>query len=280
LDNSNFDYSLVTRAISGVIFITIMVGALIGGYYTSLVLFSLISYLGTLEFYKLAKAKAAPYFYLGSVFSTSLVLFAGYFIANSQSYWVFSVWMLLGVAFVIKLLSKHSNTSILDISSTISGAFYLAIPLVSLLVLGIYPTFEPANFNWQIPLSIFILTWVNDTGAYLSGKNFGKTKLFERISPNKTWEGSIGGGIFSIVGAISLYYIWGLFSIPVWIGAAILVSIFANLGDLMESAFKRNANVKDSGNIMPGHGGILDRFDAILLTAPVVLAYLLSLTDF
>lgn len=204
---------------------------------------------------------------------------AGYFIGHSQSYWVFSVWMLLGVAFVIKLLSKHSTTSILDISSTISGSFYLAIPLVSLLILGIYPTFEPADFNWQIPLSIFILTWVNDTGAYLSGKNFGKTKLFERISPNKTWEGSIGGAIFSIAGAIALHSIWGIFSIPVWIGAAILVSIFANLGDLMESAFKRNAGVKDSGTIMPGHGGILDRFDAILLTAPVVLAYLLSLTD-
>ena len=250
------------------------------GFYPSLVLFSIIAFLGTLEFYKLAKKSTdSPFTYLGAILSSLLVFLSGYFLTNSVSYWIFSVWMLVGIAFVIRLLSKPSNNSITDISVTISGAFYLAIPLVSLLVLGIFPSFSITNFNWQVPLSIFILTWTNDTGAYLSGRTFGKHKLFERISPNKTWEGSIGGGIFTIIGAITIQYFWGHFSVPVWIGAAILISIFANLGDLMESAFKRNAGVKDSGNIMPGHGGILDRFDAILLTAPVILAYLLSFTD-
>jgi len=155
---------------------------------------------------------------------------------------------------------------------------YLAMPLVSLLLLGVMDSFHISDYNWHIPISIFILTWVNDTGAYLSGKNFGKHKLFERLSPKKTWEGSIGGLIFTIGGVLIIFHFWPSYSQPIWIGAAILISIFSNLGDLMESAFKRNAEVKDSGSIMPGHGGILDRFDAILLTAPVVFAYLLSVS--
>ncbi len=270
---------MLTRAISGAVFVAIMVAALIGGYYTSLILFAVISFLGTLEFYKLARKTTTPFVSFGAILSSSLVILAGFYIGHPNTYWVFSVWMLLGVIFVIRLLSVPSETSIMDISVTVSGAFYLSIPFVSLLILGIFPSFSPSNFNWQIPLSIFILTWVNDTGAYVSGRTFGKHKLFERISPNKTWEGSIGGGLFTIVGSIVIHYFWGIFTIPVWIGAAVLISVFANLGDLMESAFKRNASVKDSGTIMPGHGGILDRFDAILLTAPVVLAYLLSFMD-
>ena len=129
-------------------------------------------------------------------------------------------------------------------------------------------------------MSVFILTWVNDTGAYLSGRTFGKTKLFERISPNKTWEGSIGGVVFTLLGSAVLFHFWPSFTLTIWMGAAVLISIFANLGDLMESAFKRNAGVKDSGNVMPGHGGILDRFDAILLTAPIVLGYFLTVIAF
>ena len=155
----------------------------------------------------------------------------------------------------------------------------MAIPFISLLIIGIYPSFSPINFNWLMPLSIYLLTWTNDTGAYLSGRSFGKHKLFERISPNKTWEGSIGGGIFTIIVALVLQHFFGFYSIPVWIGIAILTSIFANIGDLLESTFKRNAEVKDSGKIMPGHGGILDRFDAILMTAPVVLAYLFLVSN-
>ena len=270
---------MVTRTVSGVIFIALIIGSLVGGYYSSLVLFSIISFLGSLEFFKLSKKFSRPFYYTGAAFSSLLVFLSGLYIANPGTYWVFSIWMIFGVIFVIKLLSKPSKTSLIDISVTISGAFYLSIPLVSLLILGIYPSFHASNFNWQIPLSVFILTWTNDTGAYLAGKNFGKTKLFERISPNKTWEGSIGGAVFSVIGSLVIHQFWGIFSVPVWIGAALLVSIFANLGDLMESAFKRNADVKDSGSIMPGHGGILDRFDAILLTAPVVLAYLLSFMD-
>jgi len=199
---------------------------------------------------------------------------------NHSLYWIIGALVIYMIRFVILLLKSRSKTAIIDISITIAGALYLAIPFVSLLHIGILDTFNPENFIWEVPLTIFILTWVNDTGAYLTGRTFGKHKLFERISPKKTWEGSIGGLLFTILGIVVIYQFWPSFTINIWIGVAVLVSIFSNLGDLMESAFKRNAGQKDSGTIMPGHGGILDRFDAILLTAPVVLAYLLSVAAF
>lgn len=256
-----------------------MIGSLYLGFYASLILFTIIAFIGTLEYFKLSNNLTFAYKLTGALFSSSLVLGAGYFISTPNSYWVFSIWTVFIVAFVFQLLASKSKTAITDISVTIAGALYLAVPFIALLILGIIPSFHPVGFNWLIPLSIFILTWANDTGAYLSGRTFGKHKLFERISPNKTWEGSIGGGVITLVISLVLHRYFGNFSAPVWMGIALLVSLFANVGDLMESAFKRNAKVKDSGKIMPGHGGILDRFDAILMTAPVVLAYLLSIID-
>lgn len=270
---------MITRAISGLVFISIIIGTLIWGFYPSLVLFAVIGFIGTLEFYKLSNKFSSPYKYSGAIFNSLFILSVGYFITTGTAFWVFSVWMLFILIFIFQLLSKKSETSIVDISVTISGALYLAVPLLSLLVLAIISATYTIDFNWKIPLSIFILTWVNDTGAYLSGRSFGKHKLFERISPNKTWEGSIGGLLLSIVAGIVLHTFWNTFELPIWIGISVLVSVFANIGDLMESAFKRNADVKDSGSIMPGHGGVLDRFDAVLLTAPVVLAYLLTFLD-
>ena len=267
---------MLTRTISGFIFILIVIGALMGGFISSILLFAIISFFGTLEFYKLSSKFAKPYRYYGASFSSTIVMVSGVIAYNHSLYWIIGALVIYIVRFVILLLKSRSKTAITDISTTIAGALYLAIPFVSLLHLGILDTFNPESFIWQIPLTIFILTWVNDTGAYLSGRTFGKHKLFERISPKKTWEGSIGGLLFTLLGTVVIFQFWPSYTLPIWIGVGVLVSIFSNLGDLMESAFKRNANQKDSGTIMPGHGGILDRFDAILLTAPVVLAYLLS----
>lgn len=247
---------------------------------SSILLFAIISFFGTLEFYKLSSKFARPYRFYGASFSSTIVMVSGVLAYNHSLYWIIAALVIYMIRFAILLLKSRSKTAIIDISITVSGALYLAVPFVSLLHLGILDTFDPENFVWEIPLTIFILTWVNDTGAYLSGRTFGKHKLFERISPKKTWEGSVGGLIFTILGTIVIYQFWPSFTLPIWIGVAVLVSIFSNLGDLMESAFKRNAGQKDSGTIMPGHGGILDRFDAILLTAPVVLAYLLSVAAF
>jgi len=130
--------------------------------------------------------------------------------------------------------------------------------------------FGKNGYNPQIILSVFILIWTNDTFAYVVGKSIGKHRLIERISPKKTIEGFIGGIVFSVITSIliSKYYIEG--SMFIWTISAVIISIFSTFGDLIESKFKRIAGVKDSGNIMPGHGGILDRLDSIIFVAPFV----------
>ena len=137
-----------------------------------------------------------------------------------------------------------------------------------------------------MPLSIFIFLWTNDTGAYCSGSLFGKHKLFPRVSPGKSWEGSIGGGILVLAVAALIGYIEnstdGLtpvaLSIPAWMGLGLVVVVFGTWGDLVESLFKRTLGIKDSGNILPGHGGMLDRFDSSLMAMPAAVVYLYTLT--
>ena len=131
-----------------------------------------------------------------------------------------------------------------------------------------------AQYNAILPLSIFIFNWVNDTGAYCTGMLFGKHKLFERISPKKSWEGSIGGSVFCIISSFILAHFFPFMSTEVWIGLALTVVIFGTWGDLTESLLKRRLGIKDSGNILPGHGGMLDRFDSAILAIPAAVVYL------
>jgi phosphatidate cytidylyltransferase len=130
------------------------------------------------------------------------------------------------------------------------------------------------TYSYQIILGFFILLWTNDTGAYLSGKYFGKHKLFERISPKKTWEGSIGGGILTLAFAYVLSIYFTNLNITNWLIIGVLIAVFGGLGDLVESMLKRSLGIKDSGKLLPGHGGILDRFDGLLLSVPFVYGYL------
>lgn len=130
------------------------------------------------------------------------------------------------------------------------------------------------EYNYQIVLGFFFLLWANDTGAYLVGRKLGRTKLFERISPKKTWEGSIGGGLMGLgIGYMNALLFPDL-SLINWLVVALIVLIFGSLGDLVESMFKRSLNIKDSGKLLPGHGGLLDRFDGIFIAAPIVYTYL------
>jgi phosphatidate cytidylyltransferase len=130
------------------------------------------------------------------------------------------------------------------------------------------------SFNPKIIIGIFVLLWVNDTFAYLIGKNFGKHKLFEKVSPKKTIEGFVGGFIFTIIASFIISYFFDFLSPFEWFIIALIVGIFGNLGDLIESKFKRIAGVKDSGKIMPGHGGLLDRLDSFIFVVPYTFIYL------
>jgi phosphatidate cytidylyltransferase len=150
-------------------------------------------------------------------------------------------------------------------------------------------------FNTLLPLSVFIFLWMNDTGAYCIGSLIGRHKLFPRISPAKSWEGSIGGAIVVLAVAYGIGWLdsvqvsdldsptvlfRGMLSIPEWLGLGLVVAIFGTWGDLVESLFKRTLGIKDSGNILPGHGGMLDRFDSALMAIPAAVIYLYTLSLF
>ena len=174
--------------------------------------------------------------------------------------------------FIYELYS-HSREPFANVAFMILGLFYIGVPFA----LVNFIAFDGDDFKARIVLGLLVLTWVNDTGAYLTGSMFGKTPLFPRISPNKTWEGSTGG----VVTCLVFGYLLSLFftEIPTaqWLGLAVIVSIFGSLGDLVESMLKRSVKVKDSGNLLPGHGGLLDRFDAFIFVIPFASAYLLYL---
>lgn len=158
------------------------------------------------------------------------------------------------------------------IAGTILGYVYVLLPFYCFYLLG----FIQGAFNGLLPLGFLLILWANDTGAYLIGRSFGRHKLFERISPKKTWEGFAGGLISTILVAIILFnQTDSTLALWHWLVVAVLIAVVGTLGDLVESLLKRSLNVKDSGSILPGHGGLLDRFDGLLLAAPVVYLFLL-----
>ena len=189
--------------------------------------------------------------------------------------------------FISELYTKAPNP-INNWAYTMLSQMYIALPLSMLNVLAFRGTADGVVYTSLLPLSVFIFLWTNDTGAYLSGSLFGKHKLFPRVSPGKSWEGSIGGGILVIVVAalIGMYENSDMhtgnaevsLNIAQWIGMGLVVVFFGTWGDLVESLFKRTIGIKDSGNILPGHGGMLDRFDSSLMAIPAAVIYLYTLT--
>lgn len=153
------------------------------------------------------------------------------------------------------------------------SVFYLVIPLLALSLLYFSEKVMESPRGFLL-FSVFAITWLNDTFAYMTGSIAGKHKLAVHISPNKTWEGSLGGLLFSLAGAYVLFLIFGQISLFQWFGLAVITVVFGSLGDLFESLLKRSAGIKESGKLIPGHGGILDRFDSVLIAAPFVYLYL------
>lgn len=174
--------------------------------------------------------------------------------------------------FIYELYS-HSKEPFANIAYMILGLFYIGVPFA----LVDFIAFDGDEFKARIVLGLLVLTWVNDTGAYVTGSLIGKTPLFPRISPNKTWEGSSGGVVVTLVFGYLLSLVFDEIPLSQWLGLGVIVAIFGGLGDLVESMLKRSVNVKDSGNLLPGHGGLLDRFDAFIFVVPFAAAYILYL---
>lgn len=260
------------RAITGFFFVGIMVGSLLLGKWVFAGFFSLLGLASQYEFYGLtlkeARKKALfPWVLYGLLVSLGFSL---YFLKIIEGQMII---LFLGSGiflFIAELFKKKAVRPFETLALGFLGVLYLVVPFMSFTGLG----FLSGHYRYEVPLGFLLLLWSNDTGAYLAGRSFGKRKLFERISPNKTWEGFIGGLLLAVGVALNLEQYLGSMSKSEWACVALIISIVGTLGDLVESMLKRSLDVKDSGNILPGHGGLLDRFDGLLLSAPVVFIYL------
>ena len=185
--------------------------------------------------------------------------------------------------FISELYTKAPNP-INNWAYTMLSQMYIALPFSMINVVAFHSTGDAHVYDYLLPLSIFIFLWTNDTGAYISGSLLGRHKLFPRVSPGKSWEGSIGGGLLVLAVAALVGYLVNssegghTLSIPAWMGLGLVVVFFGTWGDLVESLFKRTLGIKDSGNILPGHGGMLDRFDSSLMAFPAAVVYLYTVT--
>ncbi len=268
---SNF----ILRTISGILFVISIVGALIIGKITFLIVFSAILVLSMYEFYTLSlKARIKPQFSLGILIG--LALFIGFYLyaaGRIEAIFLLGFIPLIISVFIFELYRNHKRP-FHNIAYTFLGVLYIAIPISLLNFIAFKTTVLNFTYSYEIILCYFIFIWANDTGAYLFGVSIGKHRMFPRISPKKSWEGFFGGLIVTTIIAwtISLYF--HNITFTHWLAIGLLSAITGVFGDLVESMFKRSLEVKDSGKFLPGHGGILDRFDSVFLSAPIVFAYL------
>ncbi|WP_278983636.1 phosphatidate cytidylyltransferase [Segatella bryantii] len=281
--------NLIIRAITGVFYVAIMVCGFLDPQ-AMILLFALITGMTIWEFTGLINAKhgvttnqfistiAGVYFFLAV---------AGWRIGLVNNFIVFVPYLLTIIYLFISELYFKNQDAINDWAYTMLSQMYIALPFAMINIVA-FETNEDGSvhFDTLLPLSIFVFLWINDTGAYCSGSLFGKHKLFPRISPAKSWEGSIGGGIFVLIAAGILGYYTNFgelqhsLNILEWMGLGLIVVFFGTWGDLVESLFKRTLGIKDSGNILPGHGGMLDRFDSSLMAIPAAVVYLYTLQLF
>ncbi len=262
-----------TRAITGFFFVIVMLASFMFGRYPFAVFFLLLMIFCVQEFYGLIKQSGlAPNQQAGLV--NAFLVFAFFALQQfpevNQPHKLIFLLPLTMSSILIQELFKKAAVPFSNIAYTFLGIILICVPFIFFHALA----YLKGDFDFHFPLAFLLMLWANDTGAYLVGMKFGRTKLFERHSPKKTWEGFIGGILISAGAALIIAHYYHELPWNQWVSMAILISCFGTLGDLIESMFKRSINVKDSGGILPGHGGLLDRFDGLFLAAPVVYTYL------
>lgn len=268
--------NIITRAVWGALFVVIIISSFIVGAYAAATVLGFFMCIGVFEFYRFFEKSniVKPKSYSGILGALLLyVLLTLNQTGQIQSPIELVLIPIVFLPFLFVLFSKQKNP-LLDLTVTFFPWIYVMFPFY--LMFSIYNFAVDREPQWIYIIGLFILVWTNDTFAYLSGRTFGKHKLFERISPKKTWEGTVGGFIFTIIaGAVYAYFMDG--DMTFWIISAVVISPTSVLGDLIESKFKRIVDVKDSGTILPGHGGILDRFDAVIYATPFFYLLLIML---
>ena len=263
---------LMTRTASAVVFVAAVLASFLGGYWTSMGLFALFVAIGTDELVKLA-TKAGQGKPLGvlAIFSALSI----YGVTGLVAYDVIpvsgAIWLgVLVVAIFAAQLFRNTKNAFGDAALTAASAVYVGGGFSFLLLVMCLS----GAYDYTLALGLILLIWANDTFAYLTGQFLGRNKMAPSISPNKTWEGFAGGVMFAVLTGWIISQFWGVLTSVDWMMCGGLMGVFGTAGDFLESLFKRQAGVKDSGNLMPGHGGVLDRFDGLLFALPVVYFYI------
>lgn len=279
--------NLITRTITGALFVAAIVVSFLRPE-AMIALFALVTGLTVWEFTGLVNG--IPGISVNRFISTAagvyLFLAVAGFCSGITPSAVFVPYLLTIIYLFISELYLKAPNPIGNWAHTMLAQMYIALPFSCINMLAFRDFVGVPFYNYLLPLAIFVFLWTNDTGAYLSGSLFGRHKLFPRVSPGKSWEGSIGGGILVIAVAAFVGYLENTLqgaspspmSLPAWMGLGLVVVLFGTWGDLVESLLKRTLGIKDSGNILPGHGGMLDRFDSSLMALPAAVVYLYTLS--
>lgn len=280
--------NLIVRALTGIVFVAVLVGGTLFSPITFTVLFAAITGLTVWEFSTNVNryAGASVNRIINTVAAVYLFVAFGGFCADYVPSKAFIPYLISVIYLLISELYLQKPDPLKNWAYAFASQMYVALAFALLNVLAFrYDALTNRTlFEPIYPLSIFLFLWTSDTGAYCCGSLLHKrfpAKLFERISPNKSWVGSIGGGILCLVVAYALWQVApNLLTLAQWMGLGITVCVFGTWGDLVESLFKRQLGIKDSGNILPGHGGMLDRFDSSLLAIPAAVLYLYTIANF
>ena len=275
-------HSLIIRTLTGAIYVLLLVGCTIYSPVSAFFFFAVVAAatlweFGTLMNTHLEARMPRPINAMAGVVLVAAVWLSA--IASPQTSQMFALYGLLLLYIISSSLYRHSEKPLKDWALCLASQLYIAVPFALLPLLSIVYDASSSTlaYNWIYPLALFIFLWVNDTFAYLCGcslQQYIPAKLFPRISPKKSWIGSIGGGLFTLLAAIIIWW-WQPETMPLlrWLGFALVVIVFGTWGDLVESLIKRQLGIKDSGNVLPGHGGMLDRFDSALLVIPASVIY-------
>jgi phosphatidate cytidylyltransferase len=270
--------NLTQRLITGILGSAAIITGVCLGQWTYFTMFLIICLFTLLEFYKLVGLDGlAPQKAFGTLCGV-LIFCLSFFIEGriqldgtviSPKYYIL-IFPLISCIYMIKLYKKFERKPFTNIAFTFLGIFYVALPFALLNIAA----YDEGEYNYEIVLGSLLILWASDTGAYFAGTRFGKRKLFERISPKKSWEGFVGGAVLALIFVAGLSYFLHSLTTQQWVIVGIIIIVGGTFGDLIESLLKRSIEIKDSGDSLPGHGGFLDRFDGLLISAPFIAAYL------
>lgn len=275
--------NFLIRACTGIAYVVLLVGCVIYSPVSAYVFFGLVAVACLMEFGAVVNNHAGasvprPINALGGFLLVSAVwlLSTGGNGAGKMA----AAWGALMLYILVRELYVRADNPLRNWALCFASQCYIAIPFSLIPLLSIYysPSNDTLSYQWIYPLSLFIFLWCNDTGAYLFGCTLSRYlpwKLFPRISPKKSWVGSIGGGLLTVAASVAIWHFFPQMPLWRWMGFALVVVVFGTWGDLVESLLKRQLNIKDSGNMLPGHGGFLDRFDSALLSIPAVVIYMI-----